>query len=108
MTTLGTIECWFQQHPFQVVVYENNLPVIKEYHFRLLDNNLFPDTGEFFFIQNYDGNLELNKPATDHLFREFLEELADTLETYLKKVQQLYPGKNTDDRFHPGTPSAAA
>lgn len=107
MTKLGTIECWFQQHPFQVVVYQNNLPVIKEYHFRLLDNTAFPDAAGFYFIQNYDGNLELNKPATNHLFREFLEELADTIEASLK-VQQLFPEKNSDDWSHPGAPSAAA
>jgi hypothetical protein len=111
MTKLGTIECWFQQQPFQIDIYENKLSVIKEYHFRLADNNLFPDAEEYYFIQNYDGNLELNKPAPDHIFREFLEELADTLERSLKKVQQLLPGKTIksgDDYFHPGAPSAAA
>ena len=111
-----TVEFWYMQNLLQAVISEKLIQSIREYHFTLASEAIFENEG-YFFIQCYDGSLQLNKTISDFRKMDFLEEMATAIQNHLNYIQSEITDENSPvnnseffpfTNIEPNTPSAAA
>ena len=99
MKKVFTVEFWYRQNLLRAMISEKMIQSFREYHFILASDAVFKNEG-YYFIQSYDGSLELNKTTSDFRKKDFLEEMATAIQKHLDHTQVNISDKNN--------PSAAA
>ena len=94
MKKIFTVEFWYRQNLLQAIISEKLIQSFREYHFILASDAIFKNEG-YFFIQCYDGSLELNKTVSDFRKKDFLEEMATAIQKHLEYIQSEITDKNT-------------
>lgn len=82
-----TVEFWFRNQPIRAKITRKSSPAYTILNLQL-DNPSLKPAESYYFIEGYDGNLELNQVPENPATLELLNEIARSIEDYYKKSPQ--------------------
>ena len=82
-----TVEFWFRNQPLRARITRQSSPAFTILKIQVKENDLKP-VESFYFIEGYDGNLELNRVPENPVLLEILNEIARSVEKYYRKSPQ--------------------
>ncbi len=83
MKKFSNINFWFRSHLYKGVVYEKSRTAFREYHVSLNSGIPGINPNYYYFIEGYDGSLQLNKSPLSYDEKELLSEIAGAVKNAL-------------------------